>query len=437
MLRRDPSEPSRDWNARAWHVAIALFLMTAAFILTKTGRDAMYFQLGGLFDLPMAYIGIALLALPTALATLLLMQTLGPRGARVAAPVLMALFLGVFRCFAEPGGGAVMTTFFVLVPLVFGVLFSLAWLLAGELLEGASRAQLRRSYALIGAASIAGGTAGAILALVVAPLLDPRELLLAGSVGLVLSAATTAVAQRRWAPRPLLAEAAARPPGPDDFRHVLAQRYSLMLLIVAMLTGLVGILVEFQFYVAAAQSGNTGRENAVFFANLYLVLNGLALVTQLWAEPRIQRRLGVRGSLFILPVALVTGAGALLVNASVLTRSMLRITEGGIKSSVHRSNWEQAYLPLDPAQRAAAKLLVDGAGARMAEGAAAVLLFLWIRAVMVDPELLAQDSRWLTWALIGTASIWVGLTVVLRRSLKPAEERLRSEGRLDVPIPDS
>ncbi len=154
---------SEDWSRRTWHNAAALFLMTAAFVLTKTGRDALYFQRDGLLDLPKAYIGIAILAIPTALGTLSLMQLVGPRNARVVAPLLMASALTVFFGFVAPGGGLLMTVFYMLVPLVFGVLFSLSWLLAADLLEEAPREVIAHSYGIIGASSILGGVATTVV----------------------------------------------------------------------------------------------------------------------------------------------------------------------------------------------------------------------------------------------------------------------------------
>jgi hypothetical protein len=59
-----------------------------------------------------------------------------------------------------PSGGAWMTLFFVVVPVAFCGLFSLAWLLASEVVGGAS-AGMARLFSRVGAASILGGLLGA------------------------------------------------------------------------------------------------------------------------------------------------------------------------------------------------------------------------------------------------------------------------------------
>ena len=56
--------------------ALALGLTTAAFIIAKTGRDALFFQgSGGLLRLPLVYINIAAAALPLALLFVKAMKT--------------------------------------------------------------------------------------------------------------------------------------------------------------------------------------------------------------------------------------------------------------------------------------------------------------------------------------------------------------------------
>lgn len=434
-------DATRDLTARTTFVAVAILAMTASFVLIKSGRDALFFLANGIFDLPKAYIGIALLALPMALVTLGIMRTLGPRRARVIVPLVAAMAFAGFFTVVRPGGGLLMTFFFMLVPLVFGVLFSLSWLLAADLLDGAPRDRLVRAYSIIGAASILGGTLGGALAKLFASLMEPRGFLLVGAVLLAISAAVMAAAQRRFPlqmagtiglganPRPSLA----------DFIPLLRQRYSALLLAIGMTGALAGLLIEFQFYIAAATSGNTGRENAHFFANVYLVLNGAALVVQLLLLPPLQKRVGLLGGLLVLPLALLGGTSTLLANASIAVRSVLRVMEGGLKSSVHRVSWEQAYLPLSRAQRSLAKLLVDGAGARVAEGLGALIVYVWIQAFMVRRNPSAQDVGWVTYALLLAAALWLWLTRAIRDPLRAAvaSADAESEFRLDIPLPDT
>jgi len=409
--------------------------MTGAFILAKTGRDALYLQEGGVYDLPQAYMAIAVLSVPMAFLMLGLMRRLGARRARLWSGIVMSAALAVLYRVVRPGGGVLMTGFFAFVPLAFSVLFAVTWLLAADLLEGAPRAELGRAYAWIGAASILGGVAGGALARTLAPFVEPRLFLLLAAGALAASVATTAVTQRRFPRRGGAAQAVADE-ATTSVPSMLRQPYPALLLAVGMAGSLVGVLVEFQLYVAAAASGADARANAAFFASVYLVLNGAALLLQVYAMPWLQRAVGIDGSLHVLPGALLSGALALVATASLLARSVLRVAEGGLKASIHRVNWEQAYLPLRHADRAAAKVLVDGAGARIAEGIAAVILFIWLRLVVGGGPVAGHSAAWLNYALLAAALLWIFLTRALARRLGSVDERARGELRLDVPLPD-
>src|SRR5215831_12659531 len=71
--------------------ALALGLTTAAFIIAKTGRDALFFQgSGGLLQLPLVYINIGVASLPLALIFVKAMKIWGARPAlRSCKPEIM------------------------------------------------------------------------------------------------------------------------------------------------------------------------------------------------------------------------------------------------------------------------------------------------------------------------------------------------------------
>lgn len=174
-----------------------MLLMTAAFMLARTGRDALYFQDSGIQSLPLAHMGVALLALPMAAVLLWLVRSLGARRARLVATGAMSLVLAGVGIVGTPGGSPAMTLFFMLVPVVFGGLFSLAWLLAGEII-GRDSPDLARAFSRVGAASILGGLLGASLARGLAPWLTPRGLLLIGSVTLAAAMLAIVFTHRRF-----------------------------------------------------------------------------------------------------------------------------------------------------------------------------------------------------------------------------------------------
>jgi ATP/ADP translocase len=260
--------------------------------------------------------------------------------------------------------------------------------------------------------------------------------MLIGALVLAAAALVTTVAQRRY-PARVLAAPPRRAAGGGDRTSLFRHPYASVLLLVAVMASLTGILVEFQFYVAAATSGQDARQNATFFANFYLVLNGAALIAQLYLMPRVQRWVGVHGSLLIMPVAILGGAALLTANGSMLARSGLKLTEGGLKASLHRSNWEQAFLPVDERERTSAKLWIDGAAARVAEGVAALALYVWLVAVVGDRSPADVSYAWITYGILGTASAWLLLTRALARRAGDQQRPPADAMRVDLPLPDT
>ncbi|MBI4521488.1 MAG: hypothetical protein HY701_11680 [Gemmatimonadetes bacterium] len=307
-----------------------------------------------------------------------------------------------------------MTSFFMLVPLAYSVLFSLAWLLGADLLDHRTDGDRVTFYSRTAAASLVGGVTGALVARFLASQVEPNVLLAAAAGSLILAVLVMALAQRRCQRR--YSGGQARPPVvAQPLKSLSREPYFRVLLAVGALAALVGVLVEFQFYVAASGSSSTTRESTLFFANLYLLLSVLALFVQLLVTPRLQRWVGVGGALLVLPGALALLAPVAIMNASPALRSALRLTEGGLKSSVHRASWEQAFLPLSGHRRAAAKLLIDGAAARIAEGTAALVLYAWLTLMVGPRDLTSQDSAWITYALLASSLTWVLLTVRMAR----------------------
>jgi len=412
-------------TASARSVALAIFLMTASFVLVKTGRDALFVEEQGVYDLPLAYLVIAGMSLPVAVGMLALLRAAGPRRARVLALAGVSVLLGVYWRIAEPGGGARMTAVFASIPLLYGVLFAAAWLLAAELFDGVSEEEVSRAYARIGAGSIAGGLVGGVAARVLASAVAPQDYFALAAVVLAAATVRIAMTQARHPPRPV-APAPSERPGLAAARSFLRRRYGLLLFWAGVLGAIVGVLIEFQFYWAASTSGASGREHSRYFANLHLLLNGGALVVQLVVMPRLQRSLGMTGNLLVMPAVLLGGAVLAAFSAGLVVRGALRVTEGGLKASIHRASWEQAFLPAGP-DRDVAKLVVDGMGAHLGEGVVAVLLYLWLGGFLGMSAHGEPEGAWLGWLLV----VLVGLFFVITARLGPSLRASRVSGPSD------
>ena len=111
--------------------ALALGLLTAAFIIAKTGRDALFFQgSGGLLRLPLVYINIGAASLPLALLFVKAMKVWGARPARVGILLLATMVIAAAAPFLKPGDSILLLAVFMFIPAIFGLLFASLWLLA-------------------------------------------------------------------------------------------------------------------------------------------------------------------------------------------------------------------------------------------------------------------------------------------------------------------
>jgi ATP/ADP translocase len=111
-----------------------------------------------------------------------------------------------------------------------------------------------------------------------------------------------------------------------------------------------------------------------------------------------------------------------MVSPTVFGRAILKVTEGGLKSSIHRAIWEQVFLPLGSVRREMAKVMVDGLFARIAEGMAAVALYIWLSRL---PSLdIGLDLSWISWIIVAAVLLWIVLTRYLaQRGCSEIDER--------------
>ena len=410
------------YKRRAWYPILAVGISMVAFIIIKTGRDALFFERGGLYELPLAYVYIALVSLPAAIVHLAAIERWGARRTRTGLFFLAALLLLLFVPLLHGNQRAVLMAFFAFVPSIFAAVFAGAWLLAGDLLEGGDEEIKRWSYSRIGAASMIGGIVGGIAAREMSQVVAPPLLVACGSAVLIGVGMIVAWAHRshpgeltrpsqtgeasnsdRLAPTSPLSSLRAH-------AHLLGQPFLRALLSISGLAAVAALFIDFQFYAAATLSGNS---SARFFADFYIVLNAASLALQLAAGPWLQSRFGVGGALMLLPVALLGTTGMFSILGTVQSPTILRIVEGGLKASIHRSVWEQTFLPFSQRSRDAAKVIVDGLFAKLSEGIAAASLFLWVRQAYAT--LTPASLNWISWVIIGAVLGWVAVTRYLNR----------------------
>src|SRR5918996_4103271 len=278
--------------------ALSLGLLTSGFIIAKTGRDALFFQgSGGLLQLPLIYINIGAASLPLALLFVKTMKIWGARPARIRVLLLAAVVMAAAAPFLQPGDNTLLLAIFMFIPAIFGLLFASLWLLAADLFEKTEKKEAARGFSKIGAGTLAGGMLGGLVSKGLAPYLNAKWLVLLGAVIVLGVIALVQRIHRRFPPNIAAKRDDKKKPG---FLTPLTNNYALTLLLISMTGALAGLLIDFQFYAAAATANMGSKGNTNFFANFYILLNFSSLLLQLFATPRIQDALGLRGGLMVL-----------------------------------------------------------------------------------------------------------------------------------------
>lgn len=421
-----------DDRSKTLLLALALGVTTLAFIVAKTGRDALFFQgSGGLLQLPLIYINIGAASLPLAIVFVKAMKAWGARPARLGVFTLAASVMVLASPFLQPGDSKLLLGIFVLIPAIFALMFASLWLLASDIFDKTEKSQAARAFSKIGAATLAGGMSGGLISKALAPHVDPQWMIflagivIFGAIGLIRhihGAFPTNISAQRDNSKTKF-----------GFLAPLSNKYAVTLLLISMTGALAGLLIDFQFYATAASASMGSKGNANFFANFYILLNFSSLLLQLFATPKIQDKVGLRGGLMVLPFALVGGATFATAAATAFSRSVLRVTEGGLRSSVHRSIWEQAFIPVDSTERSSVKIAVDGIAARIAEAIGAVAVLLWLKQVVPDGVInMPLDTRWISWLLLIIVAVWLFVTRKLRVQVKSEAASIKAMSSDDV-----
>ena len=282
-----------------------------------------------MLQLPLIYINIGAASLPLALIFVKAMKIWGARPARVGVLLLAAVVMAVAAPFLEPGDNTLLLAVFIFIPAIFGLLFASLWLLAADIFENTEKREAARAFSRIGAGTLAGGMIGGLISKGLAPYLDPKWLIFLGAVVILGVVALVMHIHSRF-PTNLVAKKDGEKKA--GFLTPLTNKYSLTLLFISMTGALAGLLIDFQFYAAAASANMGSKGNTSFFANFYILLNFMSLLLQLFATPKIQDKVGLRGGLMVLPLALIGAAG--FVTAAATALQPLRFASHGRRSAL-------------------------------------------------------------------------------------------------------
>jgi AAA family ATP:ADP antiporter len=324
-----------------------------------------------------------------------------------ASQIFLALNLLLFWLLMRWGVPFIPALLYVWVG-IFGVLIpSQVWTLAGTVFD---TRQAKRLFSLIGSGGIMGAALGGQCASILGPMFGTENLLLV-TMALVLACASIVFRITSVCPRP---EDGARTKDREKtslrqtFDEVHGTSYLRLISLALFLSTIVGTLVKYQFK-AIAKTSYEGDPTAMvsFFGDFYGYVAVFSFLFHILLSGRLLRWLGLGMTIFILPVSLFFGAGALLFSTALGAAILARGSDQAFRHSVDRAAVELLYVPLSQAVRTRVKSFLDMVVSRSADGVASLVLILLI-------SLLHFDVGQISWVALGVVVVWLAVNWRLR-----------------------
>jgi ATP:ADP antiporter, AAA family len=278
------------------------------------------------------------------------------------------------------------------------ILLSGFWSLMSEVFDPRAA---KRAFGRITGFGTMGGIVGGIMAERVATLFSPAGVLLL-LAGFHLACSIVLMSVRITSPAPL---PSAKTETISPLKLVKRSPYWGMIALVVLAGASSATILDFLFKAGASASFGKGAQLLRFFAVFYISTQILTFLAQTFFARQALQNLGIGRSISSLPLGVGTGAlGALLIPVFPMF-ALIRSLEFVLRGSLFRSAYELLYTPVLPAEKRAAKTIVDVACDRAGDalGGGIAQLLLWLGPLFITSELLGVAL------VLAAAGVWVSL----------------------------
>jgi len=392
-----------DERKDAWAAFLTLFGFMAGHALLETARDALFLGSLSAERLPWVYLAIALAALLLGQREPPFVRRFSTRNELTGWLVFAAVVTLIFWALIGWAGPWVYYALYTWS----GVLATLVVVRFWTLLSGLFTViQAKRLFALIGVGSVAGAILGSGLARILAEWLPARHMVLAGALVFLVSSAAPTLLSRGHVARSNLTGIARIWDMGKVGRTIWAGPYLRRVAAVILAATVTFTLVDFVFKLTVERYVGPGEMGA-FFSSVYLTLNVLSLLFQLFVVSALFRKVGVNAALAVVPaLILVTAAGFALAGGLGLIL-LLKGADGSLRHSLYRTGTELLFVPISGELRSRVKGFIDVLGQRGGQALGSILILM----------VLSATTREGVFALLalGTAALWLYLTLDLKR----------------------
>lgn len=289
--------------------------------------------------------------------------------------------------------------------------------------------EAKRLYGLIGMGSVLGAALGGGFSAIVVKFTGTRNLIPASAIVLVLAYLSFRLVLLQKGVSLAGARGAEAEELDFSFGEIVTamRRYRHLQVIVAIMTlqFIVDTTIDFQFN-AMAKKAFRGDQLTAFLGNFYgPYLSVLTVILQLFFTTLIVRRIGVGGTLQIMPVTVALSSLSVYFAPNVYSAGAVRLAEASTRYTVNRTGLELLYLPLPAALKNRTKAFIDVFVDRMARGLGGMLLWVFTTVWIIQQRNFALVT-------IFFALIWVVLSWRASREYVATVRHRLASRRLDL-----
>ncbi|MBI2896377.1 MAG: hypothetical protein HYY06_22660 [Deltaproteobacteria bacterium] len=410
---------------------LAAAMMIAQQVFGKATRDALFLSTFQVTALPKALIAAAVLSLFAVLAAARAMTLYSPaRVVPVSFAASAALFLAEWGLSGPYPNVAAVAVYLHLA--IFGAIVTSGfWSLVNERFDPHTA---KRVVGRIAAAGTAGSVVGGVLAWRAASLLSvPTMLVMLAAMNAVCAWGITRIrpAGPGHHPRGLAEDRSRAPSGLQVLREV---PYLRQLGLLVALCALGESQLDYVLKATAASTFEGGGRLVTFFALFHMSTGIVSFVVQSTLSRPSLDRLGLAGTVALLPAAMVLAGFVALLEPALWSVILLCGVEAVLSTSLYRSGYELLYTPLAQERKRPTKAIIDVGLDRLGTtlgGGATMLVLLWA-AGEAQRSLVGLTIAAALAALFVAIRLHEGYVASLAESLKSGAVRLDADEVFDA-----
>jgi AAA family ATP:ADP antiporter len=404
-------------GAGALMLAANVFLLLACYYLLKTVREALILSEGGAEVKSYAAAGQAVLLLGFVPAY----GALASRVDRLKLINWVTLFFAshlVIFYLLGVAGVHIGIAFFLWIGVFNLVMVAQVWAFANDVYD---EERGKRLFPIVGVGASLGAWAGAAFASELFDRIGSYPIMLIAAAGLPATLILTRLIDRRVRRVRVAAARAEQPIGKaGGFQLVLSQKYLLFIALFVLVTNIVNTLGEYilgdlvtadvsaRIASGAAPAGSEDMLIGAFYGRFFAWVNFLGFAFQLLLVSRLFKWLGVRGTLFVLPViaAFSYGTAALMPVLSIIT--LVKMLENSTDYSINNTTRHALFLPTSREAKYKAKQAIDAFFWRAGDVLQAGVVF-------VGAQLLALTTREFAAVNLAIVVVWIAIGIAIAR----------------------